>query len=183
MATTAPAPTTHDALVEMARRIDAAVAARDLDAVVDCYALDVVWEDGGFARPIRGREELRRYYAMLFTAFPDIALTQDAVFARAGGGAGDGDAVTTWVLRGTFRAPLGLSGVLTPIAPTGDRVEIHGVAVLTVRDGRAAHVRQRWDVLGFQRQIGGLPAAGSWGDQALARLQALGARRRMRRSG
>jgi hypothetical protein len=70
-----------------------------------------------------------------------------------------------------------------PLAPTGDRVEMRGMAMLEMRDGLGVHVRQYPDLIAFQRQIGALPPAGSRAERLLGRLQALGAGRRRKRNG
>jgi hypothetical protein len=79
---------------------------------------------------------------------------------------------------GTFS---GDSGTL-PAAPTGDRIDFTGVAIASFGSGGVRHLRQWQDVVTFQRQIGALPAAGSRGEKMLLRLQALGAKRRVKRN-
>ena len=68
------------------------------------------------------------------------------------------------------------------MAPTGDRIEVRGVAIVTLADGLGRHVRQYGDSVTLQRQIGSLPEPGSRGEKVMAGLQALGARRRRRRN-
>jgi hypothetical protein len=45
---------------------------RDLEEFVDCYADDVVVEDGDGGILIRGRDEMRERYGRLFVRSPDL---------------------------------------------------------------------------------------------------------------
>ena len=128
---------------------------------------------------MRDREEVRAYYETLLGAFPDLELHQQRLYAATDDPA---EHAAVWTLRGTVRGPLGMPGIAQPIAPTGDRVHLEGVALMRLRGEQVAHVTQRWDVTGFQRQIGMLPPPGTRADRVLIRLQALGARRRMARA-
>jgi|SRR5947209_3513742 len=162
---------------------DAAWAVRDFDRILSIYADDVEWEDPQIPRPLRGKVELRAYFEAMLRAFPDIEIGQEQLFSPLGG---DGETFASrWRLRGTFRGAFELPGIASMrIAPTGDRVDFTGVAVVTVDDqGRGIHVRQYGDDSTFQRQIGMLPPEGSFGERVLMRLQALGARRRLKRNG
>ena len=180
MATSTTSATNAERFLESARVWDAGWSARDVDQLLSNYADDVVWEDPSFARPIRGKAELRRFLEAMLRAFPDIEIRQEHLFRPY-----DGDEVfaSQWVLRGTFRDRLELPGVTTmPLAPTGDRVEMRGMALLHSRDGLGYRVQQFPDYMAFQRQIGALPPQGSRGEKLLGRLQALGARRRLKRN-
>jgi hypothetical protein len=74
-------------------------------------------------------------------------------------------------------------GVLDPpgFAPTNREVDVSGIDVWQLRDGRIARYWAYWDLMEAARQIGAMPAPGSFGERAtvmLQRLQAAAIRRR-----
>jgi steroid delta-isomerase-like uncharacterized protein len=175
---------TTTSTAELARRLaqewDAAWAARDAEALAGMFTEEGTWEDPLLSRPISGRGELRRYFEGLLRAFPDLEVHQEKVFVDVDDDARVG---TQWVIRGTLRDTFDAAGYAGfPIAPTGDRVDFTGQCTMTLREDRVAHVRQYVDYTTFQRQIGMLPPAGSRGERFLGRLQALGAKRRLKKN-
>ena len=76
-------PTTETARPPAAhRQFTAAVAARDLDALVDALAPDVVLHSAVTGSPFAGREILRDLYASLFESFEELRVTDE--FESAG---------------------------------------------------------------------------------------------------
>jgi steroid delta-isomerase-like uncharacterized protein len=160
---------------------DGAWAARDADALAACMTEDATWADPLLTRPLRGRAEVRAYCAAMLRSLPDIEVRQEELLLDADH---DDATATRWSVRGTFRQDFDGGGFASmPTAATGDRVDFGGVALMTMRDGRIASLRQYTDYVTFQRQIGALPPQGSRGERALAALQRLGAARRRRRNG
>jgi ketosteroid isomerase-like protein len=90
-------------------RLMAAVNAHDLDALAACFARDYRNETPAHPRRgFRGREQVRRNWAQLFTGVPDLR-------ARVLGTAAEGGRVwTEWELAGTRRdgAAFALRGVV-----------------------------------------------------------------------
>jgi ketosteroid isomerase-like protein len=103
----------------MVDRLLAATNAHNLDALVDCFAVDYVNETPAHpSRGFSGREQVRRNWTQIFAAVPDL---RAEVVRRAV----DGDlAWVEWDMQGTRR-----DGV--PHA-------MRGVTVFGVADGRAA---------------------------------------------
>ena len=165
---------THQQLVELAAEWDAAMAARDIDRMLALYTPDAVWEDPMLDAPIRGAAELRAYFAGIIAAIPDISIKQEAVFGEDGAT----QCATQWRASGTITGRLPNSS----LAPTGDHVEYTGVAVLTLQGDKCSHCRQYPDVISVQRQIGALPPQGSRSERMMMRMQAMSARRRMKRN-
>ena len=161
-------------IVELAAEWDAALAARDLDRLAELYTPDAVWDDPSLNAPVQGATELRAFFAGIFAAIPDIAIKQELVFAEDGAT----QCATQWRATGTVTGSLPNSS----FAPTGDHVDYTGVAVITMRDGKCCAVRQYPDVISLQRQIGALPPQGSRGERLMMRLQAMSARRRMKKN-
>jgi steroid delta-isomerase-like uncharacterized protein len=89
-----------------------------------------------------GREGTRQYMRMLKAAFPDATHTIDDIIA-------EGDKVMTRVTaRGTFL------GECIGYQPNGNVVEISGIAVHRVENGRLVEHWAHADMAGFMRQIG-----------------------------
>lgn len=144
---------------EIAKRYFAAAAARDLDAMVAC------WAPGGIERFV-GQQELiapdgvREYFSELFAAFPDFAFeVLDVTTART-------RTAVRWRASGTFAGPGSFQG----FAPNGARIEVEGCDVLTVTDDQIQRNDAYIDSGDIARQLGFLPAAGSAGEARLTRL-------------
>jgi steroid delta-isomerase-like uncharacterized protein len=82
------------------------------------------------------------------TAFPDVHLTVDDVFAA-------GDRVAArWVSRGTN------DGVLMGIPPTGKHIEVTGISLFEVVEGKVKAEFEEFDLMGMMRQLGLMPGGG-----------------------
>lgn len=149
----------------VSRTYFAALAARDVEAMVAC------WAPGGHEH-IRGQVDttapdgVRAYFTELFAALPDLRLDVVATTVQRE------RAAVRWTLEATFAG-----GPFGGIAPTGDRVRLEGLDELTVRDGLIVENNAFTDSMAFARQIGMLPAAGSPTDRRV--LRAVNARTRV----
>ena len=101
----------------------AAECRRDVDAVIEHYHVDAVYEDAGGRH--EGREAIRRFYARSAAEFPGLEVS-------IVGEATSGD-----------RGALEFVAVLVDAA--GDRWVVRGVNLVTVREGRFAKVRSYED--------------------------------------
>ncbi len=149
---------------EIVDRYFAAIAARDIDGMSAC------WQPGGLDRLV-GQQDLevpaglRTYFGEVFAAFPDFTIeVLDRVEA--------GERCTVrWAATGTFAgAPF------QGIEPTGARVAIEGLDLLTVEDGLIARNDAFLDGADLARQLGVLPAAGSTQEQRMTALMNRGTR-------
>ena len=122
---------------ETARRYFAAVAARDVDAMVAC------WREGGVDR-LHGQADfvapdgLRAWFEELFAAVPDAAMEVVQTTTE------DDRCAVRWRLTGTFAGPDSWQGIV----PTGGRLELEGCDVVQVADGLVVGergVRRRHD--------------------------------------
>ena len=122
--------------------------AGDLDGVMDLYADDAVqiMPDGTF----EGRAVIGERLAKELTAFPDLhhrgisVVEQDDAFADE------------WILVGTHTGPLVLPDG-TEVAPTGKRVEVRGMELVELRDGKIVVDNLYYDNLAVAAQLGVLP--------------------------
>src|SRR5579859_4641713 len=113
---------TESAAISLVHRIGAAMSARDLDAMVDCFAADYRLETPTHpARDFVGADQVRRNQSILFGAIPDLEARIIRIVA-------DGDtAWTEWEWTGTRR--------------DGSAHLMRGVVIIGERDGRAAWAR------------------------------------------
>jgi steroid delta-isomerase-like uncharacterized protein len=120
--------------------------AHDLDRIAALVAPDYEGTDVADAAVVRGAAALRRRADAYLTAFPDLRLeTLDAV--------ADGDrTVVRWSARATHR------GAFLHIPPTGRPVVVEGTTWFTLAGGRVHRTESVWDVAGFLRAVGLLPA-------------------------
>ena len=122
--------------------------AGDLDGVMDLYADDAVqlMPDGTF----EGRSAIHDRLAKELDAFSDIThryvsyVEQDDAFADE------------WVFVGTHTGPLVLPDG-TELPPTGKRVEMPGMELVKVRDGKIVVDNLYYDNLAVAAQLGLLP--------------------------
>lgn len=122
--------------------------AGDVEGFTDAHAEEAVLvTPGGITR---GRAAIRDYWSRQRAAFPDLTLRVSVVLEQ-------GDTVATeWTWVGTNTGPLVLRDG-TRATPTGRRVEISGMELARVRDGKITACRMYWDGMAVVRQLGLLP--------------------------
>lgn len=156
----------------VARRYFAAVAARDVDAMVAC------WRPGGLDR-LHGQADLiapegvRAWFQALFAAVPDAAMEVLSTTTE------DDRCAVRWRLTGTFAGP----GAWQGFEPTGARLDIQGCDLLTVEDGLVVANEAYTDGMEIGRQLGLLPPRDSGAERRLASLTNLRTRAARRLSG
>jgi steroid delta-isomerase-like uncharacterized protein len=120
----------------------------DLDACMELYAEDASqrMHDGVF----EGVDAIRERLARDLIAFPDAKYVVESFFAE-GDRFGD-----EWTFTGTNTGPLRLpNGTLVP--PTGKPVEIKGMELVEVRDGKIVVDNLYYDFLAAVYQVGLVP--------------------------
>ncbi len=141
----------------VAKQYFAAVAARDVEAMVAC------WHPGG-REFIRGQVDttapdgVREFFGSLFAAMPDFDMRVLSTTTNKD------RAAVRWTATGTFTGT-----DFAGFAATGSRVTLEGMDELTVRDGLIAENNAFSDSMAFARQIGVLPPEGSRADLGLQR--------------
>jgi steroid delta-isomerase-like uncharacterized protein len=122
--------------------------AGDLDSIMDLYADDAVqlMPDGLF----EGRSAIRERLAKELAAFSDVQfgftsfVEQDDAFADE------------WTFAGRHIGPLALPDG-SQVPPTGKRVEMKGMELVRVRDGKIVVDNLYYDNLAVAAQLGVLP--------------------------
>jgi predicted ester cyclase len=104
---------------------------------------------------VRGPDESAAYFAGQFAALTDWHMEVIAV-------AGEGeDVFLHWRLTGTH------TGTMFGVEATGKPIAVDGIDHFVLRDGKVVSVFVGTDAMAFARQMGIMPADGSWPDQAL----------------
>jgi glyoxylase-like metal-dependent hydrolase (beta-lactamase superfamily II)/predicted ester cyclase len=140
----------------VARRYFDAINARDLERAVG------MWVPGG-REHVRGQvdatapEGVRDFIGGMLEAFPDLH------FEVLGTTTEDQRCGVQWRLSATFAGPAHFNGV----APTGDRIVLEGIDLLTVQDGLIQANDAFSDTMSVPRQLGLLPPEGSVAEQGL----------------
>ena len=99
-----------------------------------------------------GRAAIHEHWSREKAAFPDRAITLDMLVEQ-------GDAVADeWTVVGTHTGPLVMPDG-TELPPTGKRIEIKGMELAQLRDGKIAVQHQYWDNMAVAGQLGVLPEA------------------------
>ena len=114
------------------------------EAVDELFADDYVNNNPIPGYP-HGREGIKQLLRVFKTAFPDMNFTVEDQIA-------EGDKVVTrWTMRGTHL------GDLMGIPPTGKRVEVGGITIFRVRDGKIVERWAQLDTYGQMQQLGVIP--------------------------
>jgi steroid delta-isomerase-like uncharacterized protein len=132
-----------------------AIAARDPRAIGEH------WHDDGVDDIVplgimRGRREIEQLFREMFAASPDLETTVSRIVA------GEKQAAVEWRMRGTFDgAPF------QGIEPTGKPMELRGLDMLEVEDGKIRSITGYYDGAEWARQIGMLPPQDSGAERAM----------------
>lgn len=145
-----------------------AVAARDVDAMAAFWEPGCIDELHGLAS-LRAPEGVTEWFANTFRAVPDFQMKVIDLIA------GDDKVAVRWQMTGTFSGDAKFEGAIA----TGEKIDITGCDVLTVRDGKIVHNDAYLNGMQMARQLGMLPAQGSGQERAM--IGALNAKTRLAR--
>jgi glyoxylase-like metal-dependent hydrolase (beta-lactamase superfamily II)/predicted ester cyclase len=138
------------------RRYFEAIGAHDVQGAAAMWAPDGREDVRGQGLFI-GPEGLREFISSLVEAIPDLKVEIVSTTTE------DERCALHWRFSGTFAGPGSFNG----ITPTGHRMEIEGVDVLTVRDGLIQSNDAFTDTMAVPRQIGMMPPLGSNAEQRM----------------
>jgi steroid delta-isomerase-like uncharacterized protein len=147
--------TKRKALENHARSYFDAIARRDVDAMMEH------WKEDGVVDlvPIgilRGIDEISAFFREMFAAFPDSEMTVARVAA------GQNEVSLEWRMSATFTG-----GTFQGIEPTGRPVELRGVDIIEIADGKIVSNTAYYDGMAFARGAGLLPAQDSGAERAM----------------
>ena len=138
------------------RRYFEAIGAHDVDGAAAMWAQDGREDVRGQGLFI-GPEGLREFIGDLIAAIPDLRVEIVSTTTE------EDRCALHWRFSGTFAGPGSFNG----ISPTGHRMEIEGVDVLSVRDGLIQSNDAFTDTMAVPRQIGMMPPLHSSAEQRL----------------
>ena len=111
----------------------------------DDYTLDAPVSSDGESRRrslTQGREQLKQRVTLFRTAFPDIRFTLNEIIA-------EGDSVVvSYTYRGTHQ------GVFAGVEPTGRSIDITGILIAHMSDGRIQEAVSVFDSAQLMEQLG-----------------------------
>lgn len=141
---------------------------RDLDRFVALLSEDVYWHDLGMLHPPAvGRDAVRRFSETVLRAFPDFTFEIRPPICVAEDGT---RCVVPWTISATNTGPYDPPS----FAPTGRRLRFDGFDYIEFRGGLVARIETRFDLADVIGQLFGVsvrPAAGSWAEWCLVRVQ------------
>ena len=124
--------------------------AGDVEGFVNLYA-----EDATVVTPfgtLEGRAAIHEWWSRDKAAWPDRAITLDVLVEQ-------GDTLADeWTVVGTHTGPLTMPDG-TELPPTGKRIELKGMELVQLRDGKIVVHRMYWDNMAVAGQLGVLPEA------------------------
>jgi steroid delta-isomerase-like uncharacterized protein len=114
----------------------------DFETLKELGTPEYVWYlPSNSTRPI-SREEAIEKAKRLRSAFPDINFSIEELIA-----VGD-KVICRYIMRGTHQAEF------QGIPATGNMVEISGIIISRIENGKIVEEREEWDMLGFMQQLG-----------------------------
>ncbi len=123
----------------------------DLDRILALFAEDAVVHQPQNPAPLT-KAELRTFFAMLFSAYPDIHFASDGHLVA-------GHEAASWeIVTGTMLGPFTDPATGRAVPPTGRSFRIPGAMRIQYDDDRKIRsVRIYWDRALFAQQLGLLP--------------------------
>ena len=119
----------------------------DLEVAGEVYAPDFVGHDPTMPEDLNGVEAAREFAASFRSAFPDLTCSIEDQLA-------EGDKVATrWRASGSHE---GKTEELGP--PTGNRMEITGVSIERISEGKVVESWDNYDAMGMMQQLGHIPS-------------------------
>lgn len=123
----------------------------NLDLAEEIFAPDYVNHDPATPDFGSGPEAANQAARLYRGAFPDAQITVEDQIA-------EGDKVATrWSARGTHQ------GELAGVPASGNRVEITGIQIDRIAEGKIAEGWINYDAMGMMQQIGAIPSPGEAG--------------------
>lgn len=127
----------------------------------DAHAMAGHWSEEGFADIVplgvlRGRAEITGLFRDLFAAVPDLETTVTRLVA------GEHEVVVEWRMTGHFSGQ-----AFQGVEATGRHVELRGIDLIEIADGKNTSVTAYYDGMSFARQIGLMPPQDSGPERAM----------------
>jgi steroid delta-isomerase-like uncharacterized protein len=129
------------------RFVDEAFNRGNLDVVDEIYAPVYVPHTAGFPDQTPGPEGVKEFVGLYRSAFPDLHTTIEDIVT-------EGDTVAyRWTAVGAHQ------GELLGVPPSSNRMEITGITIKRLSDGKIVEAWINFDALGMMQQLGKIPEA------------------------
>jgi predicted ester cyclase len=123
-----------------------------VELIDELYTEDYHEHNAALPEDIHGRDGNREKLAMFHSAFSDITVTTEDLIA-------EGDKVA---VRDRFTAVH--DGEFMGAEPTGNRIEVQGMVIYRIEDGKAAEAWVQADMMGMMQQLGLAPEPEAGGE-------------------
>lgn len=133
------------------------VAARDPDGMMEFWVPGKGADIHGLVKLV-APDSYRAWFQNLFAAIPDMRFEVLEVIAD------EGKASVRWRAAGKFDGTAKLEG----FDPNGADIEMTGVDVVTIEDGKLVDIQAYTNGMSLARQIGAMPPQGSAAERAMA---------------
>lgn len=129
----------------------------------DLKTMGEIWGEGKPSRivglvELTAPHEVTSWFGEVFESFPDFALKIEQIVTESN------SAVVRWSAKATFNG----TGDFEGFKPNGSTIDIEGMDMLEIEDGRIQSLVAVLNGLDLARQIGAVPPAGSAPDKAMA---------------
>jgi len=114
----------------------------NFDITEDVFTADFVLHDCGLPEDLVGIDSFEGFVTDERITFPDFKLTIDEFFVK------DDKMALRWTVTGTQTGPL------RDLPPTGKKMQISGLAITRIADGKFAEEWLYFNVLDFYQQLG-----------------------------
>jgi steroid delta-isomerase-like uncharacterized protein len=131
----------------IARQVYEAINRKNLDTLDEVVASDMTDHDPDPGQAT-GLEGVKQLLSSLHSAFPDYHVDVEDMVAE------EDKVVARLSTSGTHQ------GEFMGIAPTGNRVEVSGIEILRIAEGKIVELWANFDDLGRMRQLGAIPEPG-----------------------
>lgn len=122
--------------------LEAAFAARDMNALIDLFTDDCVYEDKPLGVVNRGKHAVREFYKTVLAMTPDLHVRYTHRATNDTYGAAECTLGGTW------------SGSLEGVDATGKKFTLAGVSCMDIRNGKIARHVDYWDYKSIMKQLG-----------------------------
>lgn len=135
--------------VDLVKAIDASFEAKKEADFLAGLSDDVQWDDETMPDAMKGKDSAKKFFGMFTKAFPDMKFTIGATMGV------EDFAIVESTMTGTQKGALG------PLPPSKKPVSVHGVDIVQIKDGKAAHGWSYMNNAELLMQIGAMkpPAA------------------------
>jgi predicted ester cyclase len=148
---------TAESVEQLARDYFARVAARDPDGMMEFWVPGKGADIHGIAKLV-APDSYRAWFRDFFAAVPDLRFEVEEVVAD------ESRAAVRWRARGTFDGTAQLEG----FDPNGAEIELVGIDLLTIEDGKLVDNQAYTNGMELARQLGAMPPQGSRSEKAMA---------------